>query len=150
MLAAVKISRELERIADKATGIARSANTLGSLPAISSMEELFTLGATVQEMVRDSISSFVHGDVKLGLEVIARDKSVDEAHREVHESIVDAMQTAPDTIRAQLAVLAIAKALERIGDHATNIAEEVHFLVSGRDIRHQGHWITENSAKSLG
>ena len=138
MLVAVKISRELERIADKATSIAKRGNELTCMAELPPIEGLHNLGSCVQEMVRDAISAFIHGDEKLALEVISRDRQVDAEFREIRELIVAAMQAEPKAIPAHLATLAIAKAIERIGDHATNIAEEAHFLVSGRDIRH-GH-----------
>jgi phosphate transport system protein len=136
MLSASKISRELERIADESTTIARRSLKLHELPPLARTPEIHDMGCLVQEMLRDTLSAFVHADTELALEVIARDKTVDALHKELVYELSAAMQNEPVLIARLLHVITIAKCIERIGDHATNIAEEVVLLCEGRDIRH--------------
>ncbi|NBV85410.1 MAG: phosphate transport system regulatory protein PhoU [Verrucomicrobia bacterium] len=137
LITASKIASELERIADQATTIARRARDLNRGPELSILSNVSLMASEVQSMLRQSIKAFVERDTDLALEVIGRDKLVDaeykDAAREVEASIVADAST---TARA-LHLLTVAKALERAGDHATNIAEEVFFLYKGEDIRHK-------------
>ena len=89
-------------------------------------------------MLKDGLDSFVNGNVKQALAVIPRDKEVDAINKQLHRELVSYMIERPPTITRCLSLMVVSKSLERIADHATNIAEEVVYLYEGRDIRHTG------------
>lgn len=136
LITSSKISSELERIADQATSIARRARDLNRYAELKSLSSIPSMAQEVQGMLRQSIRAFVERDTDLALEVIGRDRLVDvqykDAQREVELSII----ADPSTTGRELHLLTVAKALERAGDHASNIAEEVFYLLKGEDIRH--------------
>jgi phosphate transport system protein len=136
LITASKISSELERIADQATTLARRARDLNKHPALKSLSNIPTMAAEVQEMLSQSIKAFVDRDTDLALEVIGRDKLVDSEYKEAVLDVESAIMSDPGTTGRELHLLTVAKALERAGDHATNIAEEVFYLYKGQDIRH--------------
>ena len=136
MITASKISSELERIADQATTIARRARDLNKHVALKSLSNIPVMVEEVQEMLRQSIKAFVDRDTDLALEVIGRDKLVDSEYKETVKDVETAIMSDPGTTGRELHLLTVAKALERAGDHATNIAEEVFYLYKGQDIRH--------------
>jgi phosphate transport system protein len=136
LITASKVASELERIADQATTIARRARDLSRVPEMASLAGIPSMAEEVQAMLRQSIKSFVERDTDLALEVIGRDRLVDAEYKEAaHDVEVEIVKDPTVTARA-LHLLTIAKALERAGDHATNIAEEVFYLYKGEDIRH--------------
>ena len=136
LITASKISSELERIADQATTIARRARDLNRHAPLNSLSNIPVMVEEVQEMLRQSIKAFVDRDTDLALEVIGRDKLVDVEYKETARDVEDAIISNPETTGRELHLLTVAKALERAGDHATNIAEEVFYLYKGQDIRH--------------
>lgn len=136
LITASKISSELERIADQATTIARRARDLNKHPALRSLSNIPVMAEEVKEMLRQSIKAFVDRDTDLALEVIGRDKLVDSEYKETARDVESAIMSDPGTTGRELHLLTVAKALERAGDHATNIAEEVFYLYKGQDIRH--------------
>jgi phosphate transport system protein len=136
MLTASKISNNLERIADQATKIARRARDLNTEPLLQPLIDIPVMADTAQEMLRESITSFVDQDVDLAIEIIARDKSVDSINKQIHRELTAGMIADPSTITRALHLMTIAKAIERVADHCTNIAEEVFYLYKGQDIRH--------------
>ena len=136
VLVASKIASNLERIADEATTIARRARSLNLEPLLKPLTDLPLLGATAQEMLRDSISAFLAKDVDLALEIIGRDRTVDDIYKQLVRELTAFMMQNAKSIPCALNLLTVAKAIERIADHATNIAEEVHYLFRGEDIRH--------------
>jgi len=136
LITASKIASELERIADQATTIARRARDLSRVREMASLAGIPRMAEEVQSMLRQSIKSFVERDTDLALEVIGRDRLVDAEYKEAaHDVEIEIVKDPTVTARA-LHLLTIAKALERAGDHATNIAEEVFYLYKGEDIRH--------------
>jgi phosphate transport system protein len=136
LITASKIASELERIADQATTIARRARDLSRVREMASLAGIPRMAEEVQAMLRQSIKSFVERDTDLALEVIGRDRLVDAEYKEAaHDVEIEIVKDPTVTARA-LHLLTIAKALERAGDHATNIAEEVFYLYKGEDIRH--------------
>ncbi len=137
MLAASKISNNLERIADQATKIARHARELNKEPLLKPMIDIPLMAEISQEMLRDSISAYIEGKPDLAVEIIARDKSVNDIYKQLARELTSYMIEDPKTITRALSLLTIAKALERVADHTTNIAEEVFYLYKGRDIRHE-------------
>jgi phosphate transport system protein len=136
MLTASKISNNLERIADQATKIARRARDLNTEPLLKPLIDIPMMADIAQEMLRDSITSFVDRNVELAVEIIARDKSVDSINKQTHRELTEQMIADPAVITRALHLMTIAKAIERVADHCTNIAEEVFYLYKGRDIRH--------------
>ena len=136
LITASKISSELERITDQATTIARRARDLNRHAPLNSLSNIPVMVEEVQEMLRHSIKAFVDRDTDLALEVIGRDKLVDVEYKETARDVEAAIISNPETTGRELHLLTVAKALERAGDHATNIAEEVFYLYKGQDIRH--------------
>lgn len=136
VLTASKISSNLERIADEATTISRRARDLNREPLLKPLIDIPLMGEMAQEMLRDSITAFVDANPELGTEIIARDKSVDSINKQVARELTSYMIEDPKTITRALNLMTVSKAIERIADHATNIAEEVFYLYKGEDIRH--------------
>ena len=136
LITASKIASELERIADQATTIARRARDLNKNAPLQSMAGIPVMAEEVQAMLRQSIRAFVERETDLALEVIGRDKLVDAEYKEAAAEVESAIMADPSTTAGELHLLTVAKALERAGDHATNIAEEVFYLYKGEDIRH--------------
>ena len=104
------------------------------------------MAGIAQEMVRGAIDAFVNADVEKAEEVIARDEEVDDLYDRVYDDLLPLMRENPSLIEACTRVQSVNKALERIGDHATNLAEQVIFLVKGSDIRHIGKRDGERNA----
>ena len=136
MLTASKISNNLERIADQATKIARRSRELNTEPLLKPLIDIPLMAEIAQEMLRDSITAFVDGNNELAVEIIARDKSVDSINKQLARELTSYMIEDPKTITRALNLMTVAKAIERVADHATNIAEEVFYLNRGEDIRH--------------
>ena len=137
MLTASKISNNLERIADQATKIARRARELNTEPLLKPLIDIPLMAEIAQEMLRDSITAYVDGNSELAVEIIARDHSVDSINKQLARELTSYMIEDPKTITRALNLMTVAKAIERVADHATNIAEEVFYLYKGEDIRHE-------------
>jgi phosphate transport system protein len=137
MLAASKIASNLERIGDQATTIVRRARELNKEPVLRPFVDIPIMAEIATEMLRDSITAFVEGNGDLAVEIVARDRSVNDLNREVGRQLTQEMIANSRSVTRALNFLAVAKALERVADHATNIAEEVFYLYKGRDIRHE-------------
>jgi len=133
---ALKITTDLERIGDLATHIAERALELTTeLPATVTVD-LPRMGELARAMVRKSLDAFVREDVDLALAVCNSDDVIDQQHRTQAESLLAQMASDPSLVVRGMRVLFVSKYLERIADHATNIAEMVIFMVKGRSIRH--------------
>ncbi|WP_417336798.1 phosphate signaling complex protein PhoU [Halobacteriovorax marinus] len=130
-LSVMKINSELERIADQAVNIKRSMNKL-SKP----YKQLTSLSDEVKAMLKNSIDAFVKLDSKLATDVIQHDQEVNDLYREIMRDFIKRMKADSVDFDEGFAVIRVAKCLERIGDQTTNIAEDVIFLESGADIRH--------------
>jgi phosphate transport system protein len=137
MLTASKISNNLERIADQATKIARRARDLNTEPLLKPLIEIPMMADIAQEMLRDAITAFVDENHELAVEIIARDHTVDSINKQLARELTEFMIADPKTITRALNLMTVAKAIERVADHATNIAEEVFYLYQGEDIRHE-------------
>lgn len=135
---AMKISHDLERVGDEATTIARRALELSQEPQLKPYVDIPRMAELGLSMLKDGLDSFVNGNVKQALAVIPRDKEVDAVNKQLHRELVSYMIERPPTITRCLSLMVVSKSLERIADHATNIAEEVVYLYEGRDIRHTG------------
>lgn len=136
VLTASKIASDLERIADEATTIARRARELNGEPFLHPPTEISVMGTTAREMLQEAIGAFVEKQTEEAIQIIARDKTVDDIYKQVVRSLTATMIADVSTVGRNLKWMTIAKALERIADHATNIAEEVFYLYNARDIRH--------------
>ena len=137
MLAASKISSNLERIGDQATTIARRARELNKEPLLKPLIDIQIMADLALGMLRDSIAAFVGSNVELAAGIITRDRSVDDINRQLSRELTTYMMEEPKSITRALNLMLIAKCLERVADHAANIAEEVYYLYRGEDIRHQ-------------
>jgi len=137
MLAASKISSNLERIGDQATTISRRVRELNKEPLLKPLIDIPVMAEIAQGMLRDSIAAFIDRNVELAAEIIPRDQSVDDLNRQLARELTTYMMEDPKSITRALNLIVIAKCLERVADHAANIAEDVYYLYRGEDIRHQ-------------
>jgi phosphate transport system protein len=137
VMMAQRISPDLERVADHAVNIAKQALILNRLPPLKPFVIFPRMAETASALVREAVDAFVRGDAGAARAVIAQDAEVDAARDEVTRELLTYMMGDPSTIPRALALLLIAGSLERIGDQATNIAEQVVYLAEGEDIRHR-------------
>lgn len=136
MLTASKIGNNLERVADEATTIVRRVRELNREPLLKPLIDIPFMAEIAEKMLTDCISSFVEKRLDLAEDVIARDKRVDEINRAVARELTRQMIENPKSITRSLNLITITKCIERIADHAQNIAEAVIFLWRGKDVRH--------------
>jgi phosphate transport system protein len=134
---ALKMVTDLERIADIAVSISRRAIEMAKEPPLKPWRDVPRMAELVQAMVRDAIDAFVRSDAEQADAIIARDDEVDEVYTRVVREMLGIMTADADTVERGLHVLSVAKFLERVADHATNLAEQVVYLTRGKDIRHQ-------------
>jgi len=135
--AATRIGSDLERMSDRAVNIARRVISILMNPNPKSMVHIPRMAETVQAMVRDSLGAFESRDVTLARSILERDLKVDEYRDIVYQELVDEVTSETRFIQQALDLILISRNLERIADHATNIAESVVFMVAGEDIRHR-------------
>jgi phosphate transport system protein len=135
---AMKASHDLERVCDEATTIARRAIELNTEPQLKPYVDIPKMSQIALEMLDHAINAFVNRGPKEAREVIKRDKEVDALNKQLHRELASYMIERPTTITRALNLMVVSKAIERIADHATNVAEEVVYLYEGRDIRHTG------------
>lgn len=135
---AMKMVTDLERIGDLAVNISERVLALGSSASPSMGARLQKMSQIGQGMVRDAIDGFIAKDVAKARSVFSRDAEVDRAYREIALELQAEMMKAPESIERGIHLAAIAKFLERVADHGTNLAEMVIFHVEGKDIRHKG------------
>lgn len=137
VLTVSKITRDLERMGDEAHKVARMAISLSeSGPAPGGYDEVRHMGILVQKMVSEALDAFVRFDADKALEVAKADKQVDREYKSAVREIATYMMEDPRTITRSINILWAFRSLERIGDHACNIAEHIIFLVRGLDVRH--------------
>ncbi|HVN63894.1 MAG TPA: phosphate signaling complex protein PhoU, partial [Candidatus Binataceae bacterium] len=132
----LKITTDLERIGDNAVNICERALELNEVPQLKPYIDLPRMAEITQSMVKDSIDAFMRGDTELADQVIARDDEVDQLNFQVYRELLSYMAEDPKTIASGTRLLFVSKYLERIADHATNIAEMVTYMVKGKVIRH--------------
>ncbi len=137
ILSVIKINGDLERIGDQATNIAERAAALGRTPVIALPVDIAEMGAKVGVMIRRAIQSLLEGDVALAESVLAMDEEIDTLNRAIQVDLVGVMQQHPDIAEQSLSAIIVSRNLERAGDHATNIAEDVIFWIRGNDVRHK-------------
>ena len=136
LTAALKINTDLERIGDLAQHIAERSLSLMHHPLVKPMVDIPTMASLVQSMLLKVLDAFVKGDEGLARSVLLADDEVDNLRDSVYASLLDTMQKDPSVVPAAVDLIFVARNLERIGDHATNIAEDVVFLIKGIDVRH--------------
>ena len=136
IVTAMKVNNDLERIGDLAVNIAERANWLAELDPIPLPESLNKLVSNVQAMVRDSLNSLVNMDSQLARNVCDVDDEVDDINRRMFTEMQDLMKKDPSMVERAISTLSVSRHLERIADLATNIAEDVIFLVEGEIVRH--------------
>ena len=137
VVSAMKLSSNLERMADQATNIARRARKLNRHPPLAEMELIVPMNAQAMSMFKDSLDAYVREDVELGRAIVPRDEKLDELNRVASRRLIQRMAEDPDQLRGYLNLMFIARHLERVGDHATNIAEDAVYAAAAEDIRHQ-------------
>jgi phosphate transport system protein len=137
IIVAMKIASELERIGDQAVSIAHRAMELAKEPPLKPLVDIPHMAVLVQRMTHDALDAFVYAKPDLARSVIARDHEADQLHEQVRRELTSFMVEDPHTITRALNLMTVARKLERIGDHATNLAEDIVYLYEARDIRHQ-------------
>jgi len=133
---ASRIGGELERVADQAINICQNAHFVLEAPPLRPILDLPAMAEIAQKMVRDSINAMANRDTNLANQVLEEEKRVDAYRDQIFRTLLTYMMADPATIQRALSLILIARNLERIGDHATNIAEEVIYWIQGRDVRH--------------
>ena len=136
LTAALKINNDLERIGDLAQHVAERALSLMHHPLVKPMTDIPKMASLVQSMLLKCLDAFVRGDEALARSVLLSDDEVDGLRDAVHTELLEVMQRDPGVVPAAVDLIFVARNLERIGDHATNIAEDVVFLINGIDVRH--------------
>jgi phosphate transport system protein len=134
---ALKLVTDLERIGDEAVNIAERAEEAHGSSKEKISAELRQMADLAQQMLRDSLDAFVEGDVMRASQIRQRDDAVDALYGEILRSMTSFMAAHPEEVLPAVRVIKVAKYIERIADHATNIAEEVIFMVQGDDVRHK-------------
>src|SRR5437870_7996133 len=136
VLAVSRINNDLERISDQAVNIAQSAERILRHPRVKPYVDLPRMSEVAEEMVRDSLNAVVRSGVELAQKVLARDDQVDHYRDQIFRELLTYMMGDSSVVYPAFELILVAKNLERIGDHATNIAEDVIYIVQGRDVRH--------------
>ncbi len=143
---ALKTSHDLERVGDEATTIARRAIELGKEPQLKDYIDIPRMTNMAMEMLDDALDAFVTADVNKAKAIVPRDKEVDALNKQMQRELAGYMVEDPKNITRCLHLMTISKSLERVADHAKNIAEEVVFLYEGRDIRHAANLGTDQQS----
>jgi phosphate transport system protein len=136
IVAAVKINTDLERVGDLAINIAEAARRYAQHAPVKKLIDIPRMANIAQNMLRDSLDAFVRRDTELAQRVLSEDDKLDDLKTQIFRELLTYMLQDPGTIEGALDLILISRHLERIGDHATNIAEDVIFMVSARDVRH--------------
>jgi phosphate transport system protein len=136
IVAAVKINTDLERVGDLAVNIAEAARRYASHPPVKKLIDIPRMAGIAQTMLRDALDAFVRRDMELAQHVLNEDDRLDSLKTQIFRELLTFMLQDPTTIEPALDLILVSRHLERIGDHATNVAEDVIFIVSARDVRH--------------
>ena len=137
IMSAITMNTNLERIGDGAVNISENFLVIKKKPAFINRIKYSEMVKMVKEMIKNSIDAFINNDPKLAAKVIETDKIIDEYNRENHQILKDIMKEDPNNIDDAVALLVISRQIERLGDHATNIAEDVYFIVEAQMIKHK-------------
>jgi phosphate transport system protein len=138
IVAAIKINTDLERIGDLAVNIAEAARRYLKHPPVKPLIDIPQMATIAQMMLRDALDAFVRRDMALAQDVLDRDDGLDALKTQVFRELLTYMLQDQKTIEPGLDLILVSRHLERIGDHATNVAEDVIFMVSAKDVRHHG------------
>jgi phosphate transport system protein len=136
--AAMKINTDMERIGDQAINVTERAEFLLTVPPVKPLIDIPRMADIAKEMLRDALDAFVNGNDQLAYDAIKKDDLVDQLKDQVFRELLTYMMADPTTIPRALDLILVSRHLERIADHATNICEDVIFMVKGKDVRHQG------------
>jgi phosphate transport system protein len=136
ILAVIKINADLERVGDQAVNIAQRVMNMIELPPSELPVDIPAMAARVRTMIRDALRAFIEGDPDLARRVLEADDEIDRLNHEAFSALSSYMQSQPNGAVQALDALSIARNLERVADHATNIAEDVIFWIRGADVRH--------------
>jgi phosphate transport system protein len=136
--AAMKIIVDMERIGDQAINITERAESLLAVPPLKPLIDIPRMADIAQEMLKASLDAYVHGDDALAYRTIEKDDEVDQLKDKVFRELLTFMMADPTTIPRAMDLILVSRHIERIADHATNICEDVIFMVKGKDVRHQG------------
>src|SRR5688500_8265015 len=139
IVAAVKINTDLERVGDLAVNIAEAVRRYLRHPPVKALIDIPRMADIAQGMLRDALDAFVRRDTALAQAVLEADDALDALKTQVFRELLTYMLQDPHTIEPALDLILISRHLERIGDHATNVGEDVIFMVSARDVRHASH-----------
>jgi phosphate transport system protein len=138
IVASAKINTDLERVGDLAVNIAQAAKRYNNHPPVKRLVDIPQMGEIAQGMLRDALDAFVRRDTELARRVLNEDDRLDALKTKVFRELLNYMLKDPATVEPSLDLILISRHLERIGDHATNVAEDVIFMVSALDVRHPG------------
>jgi len=139
VVSAMKVSTNLERTADQAVNIARRARKLNQEPALQELPILEPMCWEAIALLKDAVQAYTEDDVSLAYSLKPRDRKLDEHDTNISRQVTDCMSMRPDRIKAYLNMIFVARHLERVGDHATNIAEDTIYAAAAEDIRHTQH-----------
>lgn len=133
---AIKINSDLERIGDLAVNIAQVVKYLIKAPALKATGHISKMAMAAQEMLKDSLNAFVTNDAELAEDVCKRDDTVDKLNRDIFMELLTGMSKDQKTIEQSVDLILVARHLERIADHSTNICEDVIYIIEGKNIKH--------------
>ena len=139
IVSAVKINTDLERVGDLAVNIAEAARQSATHPPVKKLIDIPRMATIAQRMLRDALDAFVRRDTALAQHVLNEDDALDALKNQIFRELLTYMLQDPHTIEPALDLILISRHLERIGDHATNVAEDVIFMVSAKDVRHHAN-----------
>jgi len=137
VVSVMKLSPNIERVADEATNIAECTRKLNKHPAIAEVNLIVPIQAHAIAMFKDSIDAFVREDVDLARAIVSRDEQLDDMNASANRQLTERMTQDRDQLQGYLNLILISRCLERVGDHATNIAEDAVYAAAAEDIRHQ-------------
>jgi phosphate transport system protein len=137
VVSAMKLSSNLERMADQGTNIARRARKLNQHPALPEADLIKPMYAHAMAMFKDALDAYVREDVQLARSVVPRDQGLDDMNSSASRRLIERMAEDPGQLRGYLNLIFISRCLERVGDHATNMAEDAVYAAAAEDIRHQ-------------
>jgi phosphate transport system protein len=137
ILAVIKINGDLERVGDQSMSIAIRTQEMMASPAVDLPVDIQSMGEHASRMVRSAVQALIDADAQLADLVVVMDDEIDQMNREARDQLMAVMETKPEISLQALNAIIIARNLERIADHATNISRDVIFWVRGADVRHQ-------------
>jgi phosphate transport system protein len=144
IVAAMKINSDLERVGDLAVNLAEAARRYLAAGRLEEESLLSRMTEIAESMLGNALQAFVTGNVGVAQAVLERDDALDSLRSQAYRRLADAMMGNPAVVTSALEVMLMTRHLERIGDHATNIAEEVFFVVAGEDVRHQATGVSRS------